>query len=100
MIKIWAAGKGGPDVTEEDEGHQKKKKKTDGQKVPTRVPLMTLSGHKEGVSGVAWLSSQEICSASWDHTIKLWDVQEGVEKAVLVRIPIVLFSFSYSSFTF
>ncbi|XP_064647933.1 ribosome biogenesis protein WDR12 homolog [Lineus longissimus] len=96
MIKIWAAGKGGSDeMVEEDEGHQKKKKRTDGQKVPTRVPLMTLSGHKEGVAAIQWLSSSEICSASWDHTMKLWDVQQGVEKSVLAGTKVFL-DISYS----
>ena len=46
---------------------------------------MTLSGHREGVSSVVWLSDWEICTASWDHSIRLWDIEKAVEKQCLVR---------------
>ena len=50
-----------------------------------QVPLLTLSGHVEGVSSAVWLSETEVCTASWDHSIRLWDVAQGQHKSTIVR---------------
>ena len=82
-MKIWSANLS--DIDEGDttgEGGSESKK---AKKAPTRTPLVTLAGHKEGISGVTWLdSATEVVSASWDHTIRIWDAEMQSLKTELV----------------
>ena len=73
-----------PDEAVEEDEEEKPHKRRKGHKVQTRVPLLTLSGHTEGVSAVTWLQEQEVCTASWDHTIRLWDLEKASQKSSLV----------------
>jgi len=47
---------------------------------------MTLSGHSEGISSTAWINETTLCSASWDHSIRLWDLQHATTVSTFVSV--------------
>lgn len=87
MLKVWNAD---PDSTEHDQKPDasddttRKKQKTAENKARTRVPIMTLSGHHEAITGVQWTDDKEVATCSMDHTLRLWDVDLGGMKSQLV----------------
>ena len=38
-------------------------------------PIGTLSGHTQAVSGLKWVADEQLVSCSWDHSVKVWDVE-------------------------
>jgi ribosome biogenesis protein len=63
-------------------GRKKRKGSSDGRSVPTggheEAPLSALSGHKQCVAALAWPADDIVMSGSWDHSVKVWDVEVGV----------------------
>ncbi|RMZ99203.1 Ribosome biogenesis WDR12 [Brachionus plicatilis] len=91
MIKLWNL----LDESELEENSVSKKKKSD---VPTQIktPLITLSGHGENVSGCRWMDEKNVCTCSWDHTIRLWDMFSGQESQCLKSVNKIYVTIDYS----
>ena len=64
----------------------KKKKDDDDENMDVDAPEiglgeeLVLRGHTDQVHAVAWESSRLLWTASYDHTIRAWDVETGEEK--------------------
>ncbi|XP_071040078.1 ribosome biogenesis protein WDR12 homolog [Parasteatoda tepidariorum] len=48
-----------------------------------QTPLMTLSGHTDGVTGVQWIDTNEVVTCGLDCTLRIWDVELGGLKSQL-----------------
>lgn len=82
-LKVWGASLQEREDAADEGGESKRAK--GGQQAVTRTPVMTLAGHKEGISGVCWTEDKaEIVTASWDHTLRVWDTEMGGMKSELV----------------
>lgn len=56
---------------------------------------MTLQGHRECISAVQWIDCDTLLSSSWDHTMKIWDLNlEGIKSEISTNKSI--FDASYS----
>ncbi|XKL66223.1 hypothetical protein PGB90_009643 [Kerria lacca] len=81
-LKIWLTDFNA--INNEEELSAKRHKRDRINAPLTQVPKSTLQGHKEAISTVQWTEDNDIMSASWDHTIKLWDAEYGGIKTEIV----------------
>lgn len=80
-IKIWQVS-GEMDI-ESNAGPVKKRKLEDSavttEQINSQIEASrTLEGHTECVSSVVWFEKNTIYSASWDHSVRSWDVDTGI----------------------
>lgn len=68
FLKIWSAS------SLEDSSDSTDAKKMKTEEVKSRTPLATLEGHREAVSSTQWMDNSTILTSSWDHTMKIWDL--------------------------
>jgi ribosome biogenesis protein YTM1 len=96
MLKIWSLvdDKNEPQLSEPSTSKQKKLKKNDGSAESVdknRVPILTMSGHREAITGCVWMKDTTVSDAniatvgtcSMDNTIRLWDIEVGETKQTL-----------------
>lgn len=97
-IKIWSASPNNDDENElngeSDENKKKRKTRTNDEPKLARDPTLTLTGHKDAVRGVRWLSngtgSDSLASCSTDGLLLLWDVESGSETRRFVSVKPML----------
>eukprot|EP00252_Welwitschia_mirabilis_P011392 TRINITY_DN25622_c0_g1_i1.p1 TRINITY_DN25622_c0_g1~~TRINITY_DN25622_c0_g1_i1.p1 ORF type:complete len:454 (+),score=82.46 TRINITY_DN25622_c0_g1_i1:67-1428(+) len=80
-IKVWPCS-WDTDV-ENASGVVKKRKLEDNSAIEELMDTeisasKTLEGHTQCVSSVAVFQDDRICSASWDHSVRIWDIESGV----------------------
>ncbi|KAL3308933.1 WD repeat-containing protein 12 [Cichlidogyrus casuarinus] len=81
-VKIWSSDETAPN----EEEH---KKQSSEDTIPTRLPLMTFVGHRQMVCSVDWVDENNVLSASWDHSMRMWDlVQQKETKTIMTGIAV------------
>jgi ribosome biogenesis protein YTM1 len=89
MLKLWSLTDNFPDesITKRSKGDIQTKAKT---------PELTLDGHTQNISACKWLTDNTVCTASWDHTIKLWDLHTAQETQTINSANKIFLSVDYS----
>lgn len=77
LLKIWSAT-----TLDDSDAGASKKLRTEESSV--RTPQTTLEGHREAVSSVQWIDNSTVLTSSWDHTMKIFDLNV---RAIKNEIP-------------
>jgi len=96
-IKLWdpVSEEGDEEQPRKDEEEgkagkgAKKKQKVDTSDHVVRGSIATFKGHAQCVSCVDWSVPETIYSGSWDHSIRKWDADSGINTRVLAGEKVV-----------
>ena len=72
------------DEDEDDEGKRSKrqKKNSTGESISSGLsrlqPQNTLMGHTGSVTSATWIDATKLCTGSYDHSVRLWDMNVSV----------------------
>eukprot|EP00210_Caulerpa_lentillifera_P001610 g1548.t1 len=58
--------------------HKRQKTNTVEEPVKTIGPLGQFTGHQGCISGIVWPIQSTLYTSGWDHTVKQWDFQTGL----------------------
>ncbi|VDK44519.1 unnamed protein product [Anisakis simplex] len=86
MLKVWNIEKDDSTTTYTKRVSAESNAKKAKTGVITKMPMVTLAGHKELIVGAKWLpnSNKDVATVSWDHTILIWDLELAVNKAIFL----------------
>ncbi|KAF6026587.1 WDR12 [Bugula neritina] len=88
MLKIWTLDDRGVNVNTDDEGAPSKKRKSN--EAQSKVPIITLAGHSEGIMGVCWKAMSNIVTAGLDHTIRIWNLETQTNTQTITSSKAIL----------
>jgi len=79
-LKIWNITDEGDSTS--NRSREQKKMKTENNRMVTKVPMVTLAGHREAVTGLCWTDTTEVTAASFDRSIIVWDLELAGQKKI------------------
>ncbi|PRP77255.1 hypothetical protein PROFUN_13638 [Planoprotostelium fungivorum] len=87
-IMLWRVSPSGAGGSMKGEKRRKTTTEANG-------PRSKIVGHTNCVSDLTWYSEEEIASVSWDHTLRVWNVESGLQ-AQLKNLNTSINGVSYS----
>ncbi|KAI9277603.1 WD40-repeat-containing domain protein [Sporodiniella umbellata] len=93
LVKVWTTAEPEENETEHDQPLKKKKKGSDGDR-KTKARSVDLEGHVGGVNTVDFnaIDSNIVYTGGWDHSIRVWDIEQQVNLSTKVNHNPIFFS--------